>query len=99
MNFNIDSEPDSDSDPETTFSNISKLEPYCFNLRSQMLASKIHRNQRRNIQRILRKELAIKIGAKVVTAEQWKYLKKVSAVRIKMRFWKNILKVRAPYKT
>lgn len=30
MNFDIDTESDRDLDIEPTFSNISKLEPYCF---------------------------------------------------------------------
>ena len=30
MNFDIDTESDRDLDIEATFSNISKLEPYCF---------------------------------------------------------------------
>ena len=64
MNFGVDTES------ESTFSNISKLEPYCLSLLSQMLASKIHKNQKRNLQRILCKELAVKTGADVAIAEQ-----------------------------
>lgn len=30
MNFDNDTESDKDSDTELIFSNISKLEPYCF---------------------------------------------------------------------
>ena len=81
MNFGVDTESDIDSDTESTFSNISKLEPYCLSLLSQMLASKIHKNQKRNLQRILCKELAVKTGADVAIAEQWKS-PKVSSVRI-----------------
>ena len=64
-----------------------------------MLASKIHQSQGRNLQRTLRKELPIKIGADMVIAEQWRHRKKLSAMSIKKKFWKNILKLMGPYQT
>ena len=81
------------------FSDISKLEPYCLNQRIQMLALKIHQSQKKNLRRTLRKELAIKISADVAIAEGLRHTKKVSAVRIKKKFWKNTLKAMAPYRT
>ena len=35
----------------------------------------------------------------MVSAEQWRYPKRVSAVKIKKKFRKNILKIMAPYQT
>ena len=66
---------------------------------SQMLASKIHQNQKRRLQRILGKEFVIKFDDDVVIVEQWRLPKKVSAVRIKKKLHKYILKVMTPSQT
>ena len=42
MNFDNDTESDKDSDTELIFSNISKLEPYCFEPKKQNLTQRIH---------------------------------------------------------
>lgn len=93
MNFDIDTRSDCELDT-ATFQNYSHVGLNW----SQVLASRIYQNQRGNPWRILHKELATNISVNEIMAEQWRHPKKISASRIKKKFYKNSFKVIAPYR-
>ena len=88
-----------DSGTEPTFSNISKLEPYCFQAKKSNVGIEDSSKSEEEPMENLTQGIGNKDWCSCGNSEQQRHPKKVSAVRIKKEFRKNILKVMAPYQT